>query len=61
MAGTVGIVSGFLKATRVTNWHWSHWLYLQLVHASWTGVQQWRSVHVVTQGRTLEQVGSCDL
>jgi len=29
---------------------------LQLLHASWTGVQQWRNVHVATHGRTLEQV-----
>ena len=43
--GTVGTVSGSVKATR-------HKLtlksltYLQLLHASWTGVQQWRKVHV---------------
>jgi len=22
-----GAVSGSVKATHVTNWHWSHWLY----------------------------------
>jgi len=46
--GTVGTVTGSVKATHVTNWHCSHWLYLQLLHASWARIQQWRNVHVAT-------------
>ena len=49
--GTVGqsVALSRLYSTHVINWHRTHWLYPQLLHAIWTCVHQWRNVHVATR------------